>query len=877
VQPVAGLKFAHYELLSKLGKGGMGEVWRARDHSLGRDVAVKFIVEEAAHSTRVVRFEREARAASALNHPNIVTVHAFGWEQERAYLVLELVLGRSLRDMMAGRALPLAQGIDVARQVADGLARAHAAGIVHRDLKPENIMVTDDGLVKILDFGLVKLVRSSDHPTDDTVSREDARDISTLSRSAEGMVVGTVGYMSPEQARGQEVDHRSDQFALGSILYEMICGRRAFQKATSVETLVSIITEEPPPPGADVPVPLRWVVERLLAKDADHRYASTLDLARELRALPEHLHELGRLPTRPSPRPPAAPGRRWATWAAAVAVAVALAAALAWTFRAPLLRLAGRAALAPSGGHVAVLPFKYVGTDARGPALCEGLVEILSSKLTQLEHFQGTLTVVPAAEVAGAGVVTPSAAQRRFGATLVVTGTVEERAGRIRVHASVVDAGAMRQLRSIEVEESTGELFRLEDRLLERLMGMLLVSADPGARELLTAGETSDNAAYGAYVQARGLLQRHDRPGQAEQAVTLLAQAVQRDPSYALAHAALGEAYWQQYQQSRNPDLVRRARESCDRALALNPRAAPAYVTLAMLDRGTGRPADAVQHADQALALDAMSADAHRERARALEDLGELRKAEEAYRQAVQLRPNDWNVFTQLGGFLNARGRFAEARDAFTRVTQLTPDNTSGWNNRGSMELALGNPEAARRDWETSLGIAPTGTAYSNLGTLAFFDGRYAEAARHLEEAVKARPNDHRLWANLGAARYWAPGEREKAGAAYRRAVELAEREREMNPRNAALLARLADSYAMLGQAREARAALAQALSLAPQDTRVMFTAGETYEQLGDRDLAIRWVAAALAAGHSRREIDRAPGLAGVRADARFKEAVAGK
>jgi Flp pilus assembly protein TadD len=236
--------------------------------------------------------------------------------------------------------------------------------------------------------------------------------------------------------------------------------------------------------------------------------------------------------------------------------------------------------------------------------------------------------------------------------------------------------------------------------------------------------------------------------------------------------------------------------------------------------------------------------------------------AEEAYRQAVRLRPNDWSAFNQLGAFLNGRRRFEEAREAFARVTQLTPDNTKGWNNLGSMELALGNAEAARRDWETSLGIAPTSTAYSNLATLAFFDGRYAQAARYLEEAVKASPNDRRAWANLGAALSWAPGERETAPAAYRRAVELAEQERKLNPRNASLLARLSDCYAMLGRAREARAALAEALSLAPQDAQVMFNAGEVYEHLGDRELAIRWTAAAQAGGHPRREIEGSPGLA---------------
>jgi serine/threonine protein kinase/Flp pilus assembly protein TadD len=876
MDPSPGLKVGHYELLARLGEGGMGEVWRALDLSLHREVAVKFIARGALeHPHRLARFQREARAASALNHPNIVTIHEIGQSEDRPYMVLELVHGRSLRELMASGRLPMAKALDVACQAADGLARAHGAGIIHRDLKPDNVMVTDDGLVKLLDFGLAKLVTpvgterarvDESAPTEVVLGADEP----TVSKTHDGVVMGTVGYMSPEQARGREIDHRSDQFALGSILYEMLSGHRAFQKSSTVETLMAIIGEEPEQPAPEVPAPLRWILDRLLAKDPDHRYASTLDLARELRNVSVHLGEL-----RSAPRPPLpGPRRRVPARALVAAATIATAGVLLSPARDRLAALLGGSSGPPQSGHVAVLPFKYVGVNPQGQLICEGLVDILNSKLTQLEQFQGALTVVPASEVVSSRITTPSAARRQFGATLVITGTVQESAGRVRAQASLVEADSLRQVRSVEVEESAGELFRLQDRLLERLVDMLRLRADAGAQNVLAAGETALGDAYGDYVRARGLLQRRDKPENLAAAIALLKQAVQRDPRYALAHAALCEAYWLQYVATRQTDSVALARASCQAATALEQRLPAVFVTLAMLERGTGQAREALVQADRALALDPLNADAHRERARALLDLREFERAEEAYRKATALRPQDWSVHQQLGRFLYARGRHAEARQAFARVTELAPDNVLGWNNLGSAAFAQDELEEARRAWEASLAIAPNATAASNLGTLAFFQGRYAEAARLFQEALKTRPSDNRLWANLGAALYWAPGMREQARAAYEQAVELAEQERQVNPRDGNLHARIATSLAMLGRGREAKAAIAEALAAAPQDAHVMFAAALVHEQLGDRDGALRWVSSAMAAGYPARELAATPLLSRLRDDPRFKSAV---
>jgi Tol biopolymer transport system component len=294
----------------------MGEVYRARDTRLGREVAIKVLPAElAADASRLKRFEKEARSASALNHPNIVTIYDIGTVDSLAYIAMERVEGETLRKLLAGGALPIKRLLSIGTQIAEGLSKAHEAGIVHRDLKPENVMVTKDGLVKILDFGLAKL-------TSTLSGSDEGSHLPTMTGTSPGVVLGTVGYMSPEQASGEAVDFRSDQFSFGSILYEMATGKRAFQKKTAVDTLAAILNEEPPPVASvnpQAPLPLRWIVERCLAKDPEGRYASTKDLARDLETLRDRSSETAALVGAPV----GATRRAAALWFALGAVALA--------------------------------------------------------------------------------------------------------------------------------------------------------------------------------------------------------------------------------------------------------------------------------------------------------------------------------------------------------------------------------------------------------------------------------------------------------------------------------------------------------------------------------------------------------------------------
>src|ERR1017187_8128838 len=293
-----GSRIGPYEVVAPPGAGGMGEAWRARGTRRGGGPALKVLPDEMVRDTgRIARFRAEARAASALNHPNIVTVYDIGEDGGWTYLSMELLEGVNLRQLLDGGGLPLSKALQIATQIADGLAAAHARGIVHRDLKPENVILTTDNVVKILDFGLAKA---------SPLAGESEATMSAVPATEAGTLLGTVGYMSPERASGRIVDFRSDQFSFGTILYELVTGRRAWRKATPAETLVAIMREDPAPISSGdhiVPAAVGRIVERCLAKDPGDRYGSTRDLAGDIRYVVEHPSGISAIPATGDLRP----------------------------------------------------------------------------------------------------------------------------------------------------------------------------------------------------------------------------------------------------------------------------------------------------------------------------------------------------------------------------------------------------------------------------------------------------------------------------------------------------------------------------------------------------------------------------------------------
>jgi serine/threonine-protein kinase len=876
---MSGMRFGKYELISRLGVGGMGEVWRARDHDLHREVAIKFLPERyAADTTRLGRFAQEARAASQLNHPNIVTIHEVGQTSGLPYIVMELVLGETLREIVPaqqGRGLGLRRLLDIGAQLADGLAKAHSAGIVHRDLKPENVMVTSDGFVKVLDFGLAKLRADGDgeqEPWCDTDAP--TRPEAPLLQTAVGAVMGTAGYMSPEQARGRPVDYRSDQFTLGAILYEMATGRQAFHRETLAQTIAAIIEDAPEPlsvlsPG--LPPPVRWIIERCLAKDPAERYASTLDLARELRGLGERLGEV----TLSWPSPAPGPGRPRPGRRIALRALVAIVAAGTLTWMGPpavewaTLRLGMRPV--PREKHVAVLPFRTSGETPEDRALAEGLAELLTVRLAQLERFQPSLWLEPSVNVLQAGVTSATHAERALGVTLIVSGSVSRLEGRLVLTATLEDARRRRTLRAVtaeSVDALVGGVVQMLELELHAPEAAALRAASSGVTEAATLATLGFG--YTPYTEGRSALERYEQVPNIERAIELFARALEQDPRYALAHAGLAEAYWRLYRTTRKPEHVALARRHCERALALDDLSAVPWITLGIIEAGTGHAEEAVVKLQRALDRNPRSAEAHRELGDAYERLRRDEDAEAAYARAMELRPGSWANHNYRGAFLAARGRYEDAAKAFDQALALAPDNARVWSNLAAVRLRQERTAEAEAALRESLRLLTTSSALGNLGALQFSQGRWAEAARTLERATALAPLDYRPWHGLGGAYHWAPGERPRAAAAFRRAAELAADEHRLDPQNRRVLIHLADCKAMLGQNAEARALAQEALAGSGVSAPVARIGAGVYEQLGERETALRWLEAALRGGHPRGEIDRDPWLVALRDDPRY-------
>lgn len=703
-----GHRVGVYEIVGPLGSGGMGEVYRARDTRLGRFVALKFVSDEfVKDGSSAARLAREAELTSSLNHPNIVTVHDVGELDARPFIVMEFIDGHSLFSAIASGPMKPARVVDIACQIADGLAAAHGAGVVHRDLKPRNVMIADEGRVKIVDFGLGKM------PV--PLVSGDAETVLQPSLTEKHVVMGTAGYMSPEQVLGKTVDFRSDQFALGSMLYEMLTGRPAFKRDTSLLTMAAVAEGEPAllaDLAPDTPSELATIVDRCLSKHPADRYASTRDLARDLHDAKRTITGARSVSTVRRPLP-----RRRRRWAAAAVAAVVLGAIGAYAFM------------------------------------------------------------------------------------------------------------------------------------------------------------TRSNPIRDAQV----LLERYDKVDNVDRAIALLEPAVTARPTDPVRQTLLAEAYWRRYETTRDKTLIDRAAAAAGAALKLDQNYAPTHVVLAIFNNGQSRHDGASGEALLAIKLDPRSSGAWRELGRAYLGLGKRDEAGQAFQRATEVGPADWTAHNNLGGFHLVAGRLDQATSSFERVLALAPDNVKAYNNLGSVHLTRERFDRATEMYERSLSIERNPTALSNLALAYYEQGLFADAARTLETAVAMPGPTYQMWTNLGAACYFVPGLRDRARVAYETAIKLGDAARDVTPKNASILAALADAHGVLAllsdeagaaaHAAQARLLLGEIERLKPTGGDILFTIASTHEELGDRSRALEWLVKATNAGYSMNKVRRSPWLKALRDD----------
>jgi serine/threonine protein kinase/tetratricopeptide (TPR) repeat protein len=623
-QMLPGTKLGPYEIIEPLGRGGMGEVYRARDTRLQRQVAIKTIASAAlTDSQSRERFDREARAVAALTHPNILAIYDVGTHDSVPYVAVELLEGETLRSRIGASPLPLSAVLEYAVQIGRGLAAAHDRGIVHRDLKPENIFVTHDGQIKLLDFGLA------------TEPVSQSGDDSTRLETEPGALLGTVGYMSPEQANGKPADARSDIFSFGCVLFEMLSGERAFKGDSRIETLHAILKAHPPDLATirrDVPTALDRVVRRCLEKAPASRFQSARDLVFAVETLS------GVSGDQPPAASPAAPSRlsvKWTTVATVAVVALAGAAVLRWTTVRDHPGQASDASLSSARDPrrlLAVLPFENISKGGEG-YFAAGMTEEVTSQLAKLNGLRVT------ARTAVAQFKDPrrqlAAMSKELGIGSVVTGTVREDGGRVRVNVELIDAMSGQLIWSEQYDREGVDVFAAQSDIALRVGDALNASVTLEEQARIGRRPTASVAAYELYIRARNAVAKTSEQRLALQ-IELLRKAVALDPRFALAYAELANAH---YFQGAYGDLSALARgvDAANRALEIDPQLATAWRTLGLN----------------------------------LSQLGRQHEALAAHRKGAALGPNDTGVMNDLSHSLSMAGQYDEALAAARRAAEL--------------------------------------------------------------------------------------------------------------------------------------------------------------------------------------------------------------
>jgi tetratricopeptide (TPR) repeat protein/predicted Ser/Thr protein kinase len=864
-ESLAGRSVAHYEVLRCLGQGGMGVVYLARDTRLRRTVALKFIRSESRREpSDRERFLREAQTAAGLNHPHITTVYDVGEAEGRLFIAMEYVDGQTLKDRLASGPLDLPETLDLAEQMADGLAAAHARGVIHRDIKSANVMVTAGGEVKLMDFGLAR-------PGGSELTRK-------------GAVVGTVSFMSPEQASGQEVDQRTDIWSLGVVLYEMVTGRRPFPGDNERAVLLAVLTRTPPPVTGlrgGLPAELERIIDKCLQKNPGRRYQHAEELKADLGRLNRAVS--ARTLTAGGPRLPRPGwgyrlrqlGRRLALPLAGAAV-ILLAALLISPLRTPVFSWLGILHTGPPVFRLAVLPFDVIGGDDKDKAFCAGLVEILTNKLTQVERFQGALRVVPAVETLKLEPPSAVEAWKEFRADRVISGSMQFIADQVIVTLNLIDSEKPSQLRSSDISMPRTSLAALRTAVSNAAAQILDLEVTSTTRRAWAAQDACQSDAAMLYIQARGYLQRYENEDNVDIAIGLFKRAVELvDPRCAVAFAGLGEAYWLKYSLTSDKSLLDLAQWAAERALQLNENLAEVHVTLGELHRTKGEYALSLAELELATQLDRLSESAVRELGLTYESMGRLDDAEKAYKRAIALRPDAWSGYHYLGGFDFFHGRYEDAEKNFLKITELTPDNFQGYNLLGALYLQMGRNGEAVAMFEKSIDLKPTAVACSNLGTAYFYLKRYAEAAATYEKAITLGDNRAMIWGNLGDVYRFVPGSRARARRAYDTAVRLAKEQLTVNPKDGDLHKSLARYYAFLGQRPLAIEEIRKARELSPDNTDILGSAVLVYELVRERDKALEALKKLAELG-SLKLVEVDPDLAALRRDPRYRQ-IAGR
>ncbi len=830
----------------------MGTVYKAEDTLLHRPVALKFLpadLTEDEESSR--RFMREARATSSLDHPNICTIHEIAQADDGSwYIAMAWYDGKTLKRHLLDGPLPPEKSLDFARQIALGLGQAHEQDVVHRDIKPANLILTDRGDVKILDFGLARLLGQA-----------------RLTRT--GTVMGTAAYMSPEQARGEDVGIGSDVWSLGVVLYEMVAGRVPYEGESDVAMIYSVVNTDPAPlpePKGPVGKACNDIIGHCLARDPKDRYPSAGTLAEDIdSALGGSKSTHGSKPSRSSIFAPP-PRRPWRKFLPGVLVLLLLAAlVLSWDSWIPDERERG-----PVG--VAVVPFDFSGDVPDAEAFGMGLSTTITNRLAGLEEYSGRFWVVPVEEILRRKITDEEEARLREGTAIVITGNGVISGRTISLEVTVHDNRNLSQTSRV-FRDFSGNLKTWQSDLPAWLIGQIDPRLDGVIRKPGGGRSTNIPASFLAYQFGLGHLT--GAKGAAGDSLTDIAlayldRAVASDSSFACAWTQLGRAVWRRHRNT-DPAEVARAESYLATASRLDSTGVWPHYYLGRLRSRRGDSEEALADFRRALEVDPRHAPSLNGLATQHYWNGENNDAEAAYYRAVQARPHYPRTHRNAGVHHYLLAEYRRARENFQAMVDLVPQDYLGYNLLGAAYFEEEDYVNAEAVLKKSLEVEPSHGAYENLGTLFYYDQRYIDTIAMCRKALEYQPDIFSTWRTLAAASRFAPGYQDSVRPAFEKAMEYLQVQLDQDPQSPHLQADQASFLAILGQ-REESLAILEALEARETefDLEIMFNLASTYEELGDRDRALDWLETAMSQDISFKKVDHYPVLKDLQSHPRY-------